>query len=182
MTGENTAKSFLLITALAGGAFTIHAQRIKIVVVDASRGKPVTDECLNVSLGQWHGADLLVPTDKDGVATLIFETNQVSIVPVLGRTCNGMVSTKPLPIASGTETISVVTNYYVSCQYSNKLVKDPDWLKASPAQRIPVFTLHEIIARGIVATNSCSKFARAPQPGELLLVVRKRTFLEGMRS
>lgn len=164
------------------GLASARAQQIRIVVIDAHHGKPVTDECLNISLGPWHGADILAPTNKEGAVVLTLGNNRVSAEPVVGKTCNGMSSTKPLQVDSLPTSISVLSDWYVSCQYSKKLTKDPAWLRASPSERIPSFAVKEILGSGVVASNSCSQINLTPKPGELWLVVRKRTFLEGMRS
>jgi hypothetical protein len=165
-----------------GPAAAACSQQIRIVVVEAQHGKPVSDECLNISLGSWHGADLLGSTNQDGVVILSIDKDQVSVEPVPGRKCNGMASVKPLPVTTLPTSVSIVPDWYVSCQYSKKLEKDPAWLRESPAQRIPSFSVQEVLIHGMVATNSCSNLNPLPKPGHLVLVVRKRTFWEGMKS
>lgn len=161
-------------------AMATHSQQIKIVVMDAHHGKPVANESINISLGPWHGADLLASTGKDGTILLSLERNEVSVPLPVGRSCGGLASTKPLSIAS--IRLSVLPDWYVSCQYSTKLTHDPAWLQANPAERIPSFAVKDILSSGVVATNSCTKFAPTPEPGKLVIFVRKRTFLEGLRS
>jgi hypothetical protein len=36
---------------------SVRGQEIRIRVVDARNGKAINNECVNVSLGPWHGAD-----------------------------------------------------------------------------------------------------------------------------
>jgi hypothetical protein len=158
------------------------SQQMRIVVIEAQHGKPVSDECLNISFGSWHGTDILARTNEDGVVILSIEKDRVAAETVPGHPCNGFSSTKPLSDGQRPTTISVLPDYYVSCQYSKALVKDPAWLSESSSQRVPSFAVQDILTRGIVATNSCSKLNPTPKPGELVLVVRKRTFMEGMRS
>jgi len=160
----------------------LRAQQIRVVIIDARHGKPITDECINISLGPWHGTDLIAPTDKDGAVVLTLSSHEVVAKPVVGRNCNGMASTKPVRVESLPTDIAVLSDWYVSCQYSKKLTKDPAWLQASPSERIPSFSVKEILDTGIVATNSCSHLHPAAKPGDLFFIVRKRTFLEGMRS
>ena len=160
----------------------VHAQQIRIVVLDARNGKPVPFECLNVSLGVWHGADILARTDQSGVATITMDATHISANPVTGRPCQGISETKTIANAEQLTTLSVVPDWYVSCQYSKKQVKDPVWLAESPAQRIPSFFIKEVLSKGAVAANSCSKLSPSPKPGELVLIVRNRTFWEGMKS
>ena len=167
---------------LFGSALTACSQQIRILIIEANHGKPVIDECLNISLGPWHGTDLLASTNKDGAIVLSLDKDRASVETVLGKACNGLASKQPVPFTGPLTTISVLPDWYVSCQYSKKLTKDPAWLNASPAQRIPSFAVHDILSQGVVATNSCSKLRPTPHPGELVLVVRKRTFWEGMKS
>ena len=163
-------------------ALTACSQQIRIVVVEAKHGNPVPGECVNISLGPFHGADLLASTDKDGVIALSLDKDHASAETVLGRACNGLASKQPVSFSGPLTMISVLPDWYVSCQYSKKLTKDPAWLSGSPAQRIPSFAVQDILSQGVVATNSCSKLKPTPHPGELVLVVRKRTLWEGMKS
>ena len=164
-----------LITAILlplASAWTACSQQIRILVVEAKHGKPVPGECVNISLGPFHGADLLASTNIDGVVMLSLDKDHASAETVLGRACNGLASKQPVSFSGPLTTISVLPDWYVSCQHSN----------ANPAQRIPSFAVHDILSQGVVAANSCSKLKLTPHPGELVLVVRKRTFWEGMKS
>jgi len=94
-----------------------------------------------------------------------------------------MVLTKKIPFAKAQEFIAVLPNSNVSCQYSKEQTKNPAWLHNPMYQHwIPSFALHDILADGVVATNACSKLKPTPTSGELILVVRKVTFLEMMRQ
>ena len=61
-----TFPQVLLISVLIGffGPL-LHAQEIHIRVLNARNGNPITNECLSVSLGSWHGGDLVAPTNSD---------------------------------------------------------------------------------------------------------------------
>jgi len=176
------SRSMALLLLSVGCVVSSRSQEIRIVVLEAQHGRPVSDECLNISLGSWHGMDILARTSKDGVVTLSIEKDRATVEPASGKTCNGFPLTKSFSDGQVPVAISVLPDYYVSCQYSKALVKDPLWLGETPSQRIPSFPLHDILAHGMVAANSCSKLNPAPTPGELVLMVRKRTFLEGMKS
>lgn len=160
------------------------SQQIQVLVLNAHNGKPVSDECLNVSLGSWHGADLFAPTNKDGVVTLWFSKDSVSAEPVAGsKACGGMALSKRLSAAGPPDSIAVLPNYNVSCQYSEEQTKNPAWLHNPMYQGwISSFSLHEILTSGVIAANKCSDLKPTPKPGELILMVRKVTFMEGMRS
>lgn len=58
-------------------ASVVDAQEIHIRVLNAQNGKPITNECVNVSLGQWHGADLLAPANNEGVVVLHLANTEV---------------------------------------------------------------------------------------------------------
>ncbi|HEY5382883.1 MAG TPA: hypothetical protein VIJ65_11565 [Acidobacteriaceae bacterium] len=172
----------MLITPLLC-ALPCRSQQIRILVLDARHGKPVSNECLNISLGTWHGADLFAPTNKDGVVTLSFSSDHVSVEPVVSKACGAMSSTKSFPIAKAQESIAILPNYNVSCQYSKEQTKNPGWLHNPLYQSvIPSFMLRDILLNGVVAANTCSHLKPTPVPGELVLIVRKVTFMEGMRS
>lgn len=176
--------SFIAMVLCLASAASACSQQIHVVVVEAHHGKPVPHECINVSFGAWHGTDIIAATDDDGVATITIDHDQVRAKPVAGKMwCQGASPTaKSISTPQPPTTISVLTDWYVSCQYSKKLTEDPAWRNESPAQRIPSFSIQEILSHGVVATNSCSKLAPTTKPGDLVLVVRKRTFMEGMRS
>ena len=177
-------KRLVLMIVCLGMTAMVHAQQIRIRVLDAHNGKPVSQECLNISLGTWHGADLFAPTDKDGIAHLSFSKESASAEPVAGsKACGGMVSAKNFLATEAPKSIAILPNYNVSCQYSREQTKNPAWLHNPLYQGIiPSLQLQDILADGIVAANTCSNFKPAPSPGELILLVRKVTFLEGMRS
>lgn len=166
-----------------GWAASGRSQQMRILVVDANHGKPVSNECLDISLGNWHGADLFAPTNKDGIVTLSFSKDYVSAEPVLSKACGAMASIKSFPVSQAQESIAILPNYNVSCQYSKEQTKNPVWLHNPLYQSwIPSFSVQAVLANGIVAPNTCTKLKPKAVPGELILIVRKITFLEGMRS
>src|SRR5579862_7769741 len=59
---------FVLVTGLCVPA--VKAQDIRIKVIDARKGRIVSDECVNVWVGKNTVGAILIPTDKDGVALL----------------------------------------------------------------------------------------------------------------
>ena len=159
------------------------SHQIRILVLDANHGKPVSNECLNISLGHWHGADFFAPTNKDGIVTLSFSNDYVRAEPVVSNVCGALALTRSVPVSQVQESIAILPQFNVSCQYSKEQTKNPAWLHNPMYQHwIPSFALHDILVDGVVATNACSKLKPTPTPGELILVVRKVTFLEMMRQ
>jgi hypothetical protein len=65
----------------------LHGQDIHIRVLNAHNGKPITNECINVSLGPWHGGDLIAPTNKDGIVVLHLRDNVVTADSVSPSRC-----------------------------------------------------------------------------------------------
>lgn len=158
------------------------AQQLRIAVVEAHHGKPVANECINVALGLWHGSDVLLRTDQTGLITLSITDDQVTGMTDSDKPCKARQSEMRISAATTPSSISVVPNWFVSCQYAKEQEKDPAWLSATPAQRIPTYAVAEILSKGVVTANHCSKLTLMPKPGELTLIVRKRTFVEGMKS
>ena len=176
--------STVLLSASLLLASPCSSQQMRILVLDAHNGRPVSDECLNISLGPWHGADLFAPTNKVGIVTLSFSKDSVSAEPVAGnKACGGMNLTKNFSAADAPDLIAILPNRNVSCQYSREQTKNPAWLHNPLYQSIiPSIKLQDVLVEGVVAVNTCSKLKPIPIPGELILVVRKVTFMEGMRS
>src|ERR1700676_1780726 len=88
---------FCIASALLGTP--IRGQEIHIRVLNARTGKPISNECVNLSLGAWHGADLIAPTNKEGVAVLRLARNEVAADIVSPSPCErtAIVGPKPLP-------------------------------------------------------------------------------------
>ena len=179
-TSQALARGLLIWAPVAFFAPLLHAQEIHIRVLNARNGKPITNECVNVSLGSWHGGDLIAPTNKEGVVVLHFVGNQATADAVPGRTCNGMAALGPRNIPQGTDTLTIASDEYVACQEYGKIVPGepatPDLLK----NIMPSYPIKEILRSGIAAANRCGKFRAETKPGELIFFVRPRKFFERM--
>jgi hypothetical protein len=155
------------------------AQEISIRVLNARNGKPVTDECVNVWLGPPRGASLVVQTNKEGVAALHIEDNQVTAgaAPI----CNGADVAGPTVLPKGTDTIAVTGDYYIVCQEYGQLnaggPATPDLFE----KIMPSYSIKKILESGVSAANKCSKYTVEARPGELVIFVRPRTWREKMR-
>lgn len=171
----------LLGSALLGfGAPLLRAQEIRIRVFNGRNGKPVKKECINVSLGPWHGADLLVPTNKDGVAVLQFRGNEVRA----GATCQGWPKQVHRP--ESVDTISVMGDRYSACQEYGKLAPGehptPAASSATIKKLVPTYSIKEILRSGVASANTCGKIRATAKPGELIFFVRPRSFWERFRQ
>jgi hypothetical protein len=173
-------KVFLISALVSLPGPLLHAQEIQIRVLNGRNGKPVTNECLNVSLGPWHGADLLAPTDKSGVVVLHIAKNDVTA----DTACQGW--SKQAHRAEGTDTISVMGDYYVACQEYGKISSreqtKPDALPSVIKTVVPSYTFKKILESGVSAANTCGKFRAEAKPGELILFVRPRGVLERLKQ
>jgi hypothetical protein len=157
----------------------VHAQDIHIRVLNARNGKPINNECINVSLGSWHGADLLVPTDKGGIAVLHLRGNEVTA----DAACQGWSKQAR---AAGVDAIAVMGDSYVACQEYGKISSGeqtkPDALPGVIKEVVPSYPIKKILESGVAAGNTCGKFRAEAKPGELVLFVRPRGFLERLKQ
>jgi hypothetical protein len=160
----------------------LDAQEIDIRVLSGRNGKPITNECLNVSLGSWHGGDLVAPTNRDGVVVLRFENNQATAAAASPHDCNGTAVLGPKAVPFGTDAITVSGDYYIACQEHGKIISGepvtPNLLK----EVMPSYPIKKILESGLSAANTCGKFRAEPKPGELIFYVRPRSFSEKTRQ
>jgi hypothetical protein len=180
--GPNRENHGFLISVLVAFGPLLHAQDVYIRVLNGRNGKPITNECLNVSLGAWHGADLLAPTDSEGVVVLHLRDNEMTSDAVSARACNGMATVGSKPFPKGTDVIIIMSDEYVACQEYGKIVPGDD--PANPnllARLMPAYSIKRILELGVTASNRCGKFRAEAKPGELIFCVRPPTWLEKMR-
>ena len=156
------------------------AQDIRILVLNANNGKPVTDECVNVSLGTWHGGDLIAPTNKEGFVVLHLENGQLTAAATTPRACNGMEVLGPKRVPTNASTIAITSDEYVDCQ---------EWAKVVPGEtlkdvlnRAPSYPIRKILESGMTASNRCGKYRTKAKPGELVLFVKPRSVWERLRE
>jgi hypothetical protein len=170
----------LLICILTGLFGTpLHGQEIHIRVLNANNGKPITNECVNVSLGVWHGADLIAPTNKEGVVVLHLARNEVTAAAVSPSPCDRTAILGPKPLPKGVDTIAITSDEYIDCQ---------EWAKVIPGEapkdnlnRAPSYRIEKILESGVAAGNRCGKFKAEAKPGELIFFVRPSSWLERMK-
>jgi len=152
------------------------AQDIHIRVVNARNGKPITNECLNISLGKWHGAELLAPTNGEGVAVLHIRGSQVTAGPTSPKACNGQAILGPKPLTNNVTLIAVRGDFYLTCQADGKSVSgQPPPLDTD---LIPTYPITKILESGVAAGNTCGKFKAEAKPGELVLFARPMSLCE----
>ena len=167
------ARDFL-IGALIVSAPLVHAQEIRIRVLNGRNGKPIMNECLNVWTGTGRGAHMVAATDKDGVAAL-----RVADTKILAETvCQGWPDQ-----ASGlsdVERITISGDRYIACQEYGKIV--PGEPPTDPLTTMPSYPIKKILESGITSANTCGKLRIEAKPSELVFFVRPRSFWERMRE
>jgi hypothetical protein len=100
----------------------LRAGEVHVQVLNGLNGKPITNECLNLWLDQWHGGSLVVPTNHEGVIVLYFGNREVRVEPVPKRTCNGTAVVEPRSVPTEADKIFVAGNVYVVCQEYRKVI------------------------------------------------------------
>ena len=152
----------------------VRAQDIRIKVLDGRNGKPASQECLNISIGTWHGADLVVETDKNGIALLQIGNDEL----VAQTACQGWPSRA---LAKGIQAIVVFSGSSVTCQEYGKVAPGETVTLDVQKRIFPSYSIKEIMQSGVAAANTCGKTRAQPQPGELILFVRPFTFWEKLK-
>jgi hypothetical protein len=131
---------------------------LRIRVLDARNGHPLASICLNLAVGIWHGADLLAPTNRDGLAVLHLRAGTLSAdVPPESRCWSGFPTRAVLP--QGEDRITPASGG-----------NDCHPKRHPPAP--PSYSIREILEHGIVGENICGKVPVEARPGELIFFVR----------
>lgn len=174
-------RKVLFIAAIASFLVpALHAQEIRIKVVNGRNGKPITNECLNVWIGAMMGQGLLAPTNKEGVVVLHLGNGEVTADAVSVRACNGNAFVGPNPVQRGAESIFVTGGNYVDCQEWAKVV--PGGTLRDALNRAPSYPIRKILGSGVSASNRCGKFRIEAKPGELIIFERPTTFWERLHE
>lgn len=156
-----------------------YGQEIHIRVLNAHNGKPITNECVNVSLGSWHGGDLIAPTNKDGVVVLHLARYEVTADSVSPSPCDRTAILGPKPLPKDVDTIAITSDEYFDCQEWAKMI--PGDAPKENINRAPTYRFQEILESGVAAGNRCGHFLVEPKPGELGFYVRPLTLREKMQ-
>jgi len=88
--------------------------------------------------------------------------------------------------AAGVDAIAVMGDSYVACQEYGKISSGeqtkPDALPGVIKKVVPSYKIKKILESGVSAANTCGKFRAEAKPGELVLFVRPRGFLERLKQ
>lgn len=128
------------------------AQEIHIRVVNGRNGKAITNECLNISFGNWLRPELLAPTNREGIVVLHIRGRQVTADAASAHACNGQAVLGP-KVFEDLKSISVMGDIYVACQEYGKVVSG----QPPPSDLIPTYPIAKILESGVTAANTCGK-------------------------
>jgi hypothetical protein len=159
----------------------LRAQEIRILVLNGKNGKPITDECLNVSIGLWHGGDLIAPANSEGTVVLHLRNNEATADSASHRACNGTAVVGPKTFPTSADSISIASDMYFACQEYGRVVPGQPVTSDLPGQMMPSYSIKAILESGITGSNTCGKFREKAKPGELIFFVRPLTWSERMR-
>lgn len=161
--------AFAILAPVAGPVRSATNQTIRIKVVNGRTGRAVgSDTCLNISIGEWHGADLLAPTDESGVVVLHLDDGRLSAIVPPGTKCVGGFATDAV-LPQGEDRITPASGGN-DCQPFRKHHR---YLP-------PSYSIHEILTRGVVAKNVCGKTVIEAKPGELIFFIKPPGFFQRM--
>jgi hypothetical protein len=156
----------------------LHAQEIHIRVLNARKGKPITDECLNVWVSRQQRWALPAPTNNEGVAVLRVGRDRVSADAVPSAACRGTAATAPNSVPFIGDGITVSGGNYIVCQEYGRV--SPGGPVVNPLDLMPSYPMKRILTSGVSAANTCGKFRAQAKPGELVIFERSPTFWERM--
>lgn len=155
-------------------------QEIRVKVLNARNGRPITKECVNVFTEGTRFA-MVVPTDREGVATLY--VGGFGSPPARtpgGRGCSALETSHPIVPKSGT--IEVRGARYLFCQeYTNIVARTPA-TATQATEPLPSYSVARILTSGITAGNTCGKFRAQAKAGELIVFARPLSLLEKWRN
>jgi len=158
----------------------LHAQEIHIRVLNGKNGKPIVNECPNVSLGRWRGGDLIAPTGKEGDVVLHLRNGDVT-ADGPPDACNGSAVLGPKSLPNGTDVITPLDDYYVGCQEYGKVIPGEPTGPDAARERMPSYPIKKILESGVAAGNTCGAFRATAKPGELILFVRPQHWWEALK-
>lgn len=150
----------------------VHAQTIRIKLVNGKNGHPIAGACVNIGMGtNGNAAGMAIPTDKDGVASFRLTDDNATInTETKWKACGyfGVVN----PVVKYADSVRINIGY-VSC-----LPHAPDhsWLLTM------TFSTKDLLQSGVVTANACGKATASLEPGEVILFVRPLNFWEKMKQ
>jgi hypothetical protein len=160
---------FLLVLTASGTI--LHAQVVRIRIVNGRNGHPMSNSHVNVWVGTKRKEAMVIPTDKDGVARLRL-TDDDDEVDLHMREHSGDDNVALDPIVKYDETLRVNVGFVICYPH----VRDYSWLSTTN------ISTKQLLQQGIVWPNTCGKTTASPEPGELIIFVRPLSWWEKLKE
>ena len=157
----------LIAASLGKGA---HAQSIHIKLVNGRNGRPIASTHVNVWVGKERKWAIVIPTDKDGVASLVLtdKEGEVNVPRVDGYGSRVVIN----PVVKYDDDLEINAPY-VLCQPGTP---DYSWLA------IRHISTKQVVGQGIVMPNACGKATASQTPGEVTIFVRPLSWWEKFKT
>ncbi len=172
---RSSLRSLFLLFVLGSYGMALHAQTIRIKLVDGRNGRPMADKCINVWVGDRSAPKsrplLETQTDKNGVANLHLTEQDAEVSKQSQQLACGLQGVID-PVVKYGDTVSIRAGY-VSCQPHRA---DYSWLAMLD------LSAEEVLQSGIVTPNACGKAKASPTPGEIVLFVRPLSWWEKLKE
>jgi hypothetical protein len=150
---------------------SLHAQTVRIKLVNGKNGNPMADKCVNVRVGTERKGVMAIPTDKDGVAWLHLTDKDAEVnIQNYRKGCGyfGVIN----PVVKYADSMRINAGF-VLCQPHGSSYS---WLA------FMTFSTQKVLQSGVVTPNVCGKAMASPEPGEVIIFVRPLTFWEKLKT
>ncbi len=157
----------LIAASLGEGA---HAQSIRTRLVNGRNGRPMAGTHVNVWVGKERKSAMVIPTDKDGVASLLLtdKEGEVNVPRGDGHGSHVVIN----PVVKYDDDLEINAPY-VLCQPGTP---DYSWLA------IRHISTKQVVGQGIVTPNACGKATASQTPGEVIIFVRPLSWWEKFKT
>jgi len=149
----------------------LHAQEIKLRLLDGRSGKPIERSCINVWVGDHQKSALAIHTDENGIAKFHLTADASAVNVTNYWAACGMFGVSD-PTVMYADTIQINAGY-AWCKPNSQ---EKSWLA------INKFPTKHLTDDGEVTANACGKVSAKPTPGELTIYVRPLTFWEKLKQ
>jgi hypothetical protein len=164
------AAPFLVLVAFASLPTPLCSQTIKIKIVNGRNGRSIAGTHVNVWLGKERIWAMVIPTNKNGIASLVLTNNEGEVnVPRVDDHGSHVVDN---PVVKYDDDIGINVPF-VLCQAGTP---DYSWLAV---RHVPT---KQVVRDGIVMPNTCGKATAAVQPGEVVIFARPLTWWEKLKQ
>lgn len=172
---RRSPRSLFLLLLLGLCGRVLHAQTVRIKIVDGRNGRPMADKCMSVWVGDRSAPKsrplLMTQTDENGIVNIRLTKRDPEINNQRQRLTCGLHGVLH-PVVKYGDTVSIRTGY-VSCQPHRP---NYSWLA------LVDFSTKDVLESGVVTGNACGKAKASPTPGEIVLFVRPLSWWEKLKE